>query len=722
MYDFETLNNICAGYLPADDLVLIRKAFEFACKRHGGMKHASGEPYEEHLLAVAHTLASMHMDRDTVLGGLLHGALKEEVATQEELAKLFGNDVANIVDGVTRITRIRYDQHLADQAESIRKLFLAMGADIRVLLVRLADRIQDMTTLGSAPEKVRRYISRETMDLYAPLASRLGIDWLKRELEDYAFSYLFPAEYKELSEKLESSLSERQAYVDEVITILKQKLHENGVFPLRILGRPKHIYSIYKKLIVQGISLDRVYDKVAFRIIVSTIRECYESLGIVHGAWRPVPGRIKDFINSPKSNNYQSLHTTVIGPDDYFIEIQIRTDEMDRIAQEGVAAHWAYKDGQEISQSDSRLFAELKNLVQSLQEVDDPNEFMESVRGALFEPDVFALTPSGEVKELPRGSTPLDFAYAIHSEVGDTCVGAIVNDRIVPLKYELQTGDVVEITTRKNQRPRRSWLQFVKTSKARSRIKQWLQKDEKERCLKIGKEILERELRRRGFSLKRLLREDLAHQFFHDLRCNSLDELFIKLGSGKISLKQVARVKIFGQEDEERDILEQTGVELATDESVVSSPDDKSRVAKGIEVEGLGDMMVKVSKCCRPVPGDEVMGFITKGSGISIHKSDCPNLLVSDSERWLAVDWSASGEVQHPALLLVKAEHSRKIHLDIISTISSCDAVILDIKSRTRPDDTTIFDIVIKVRDLAHFSFVKQKVKQLQQVIEVHRK
>jgi GTP pyrophosphokinase len=478
MSDFKGLLAITQSYLQGVDLQRLEDAYAFASERHQGHVHSSGEPYIQHLLDVAATLASMKLDLDTIISGMLHGVLKEDVATVKELEQRFGTDVANIVDGTTRITNVHYDSKLAHQAENIRKLFLAMGADIRVLLVKLADRLQDMLTLQTSDEERRRQVARETMDLYAPLASRLGIDWLKRELEDLSFQYLFPIEYADLTRHLESTLAEREKYVEEVIEILHRKLKENNVIPIRILGRPKHLYSIYKKLVAQNIPLERVYDKVAFRIIVNTGKECYEALGTVHGEWTPIQARIKDFISAPKANNYQSLHTTVAGPRGHFIEIQIRTEEMDRVAQEGVAAHWAYKEGQKISGSDARLFRDLKNLVRQLQEVEDPSEFLDTVRGELYDPDIYALTPTGEVRELPRGSTPIDFAYAIHTAVGDTCIGAKVNGQLVQLKHELQNGDIVEILTSKNQHPKRAWLQLVKTSRARTRIRQWLRREE----------------------------------------------------------------------------------------------------------------------------------------------------------------------------------------------------------------------------------------------------
>ncbi len=720
MSDFKGLYSIAASYLHKSDLVPLQEAYAFAGERHAGKFHACGEPYIQHLLEVASTLASMKLDRETIIAGLLHGVLKENVATIAELKEHFGQGVANIVDGATRITNVQYNSRLASQAENIRKLFLAMGADIRVLLVRLADRLQDMVTLDPAPEEVRRHVARETMDLYAPLASRLGIDWMKRELEDHAFAYLFPSEYKDLTTHLESSLAERQAYVDELIAILYEKLKKNNIVPLRIIGRPKHLYSIYKKLVAQDIPLERVYDKVAFRIIVGTVKECYEALGTVHADWTPVPGRIKDFISAPKSNNYQSLHTTVAGPQGHFIEIQIRTEEMDRVAQEGVAAHWAYKEGQKITSNDARLFRDLKTLVKSLQEVEDPNEFMDSVRGELFHPDVYALTPTGEVRELPRGSTPIDFAYSIHTAVGDSCVGAKVNGQLVQLKHELQNGDIVEILTAKNQQPKRAWLQIVKTSRAKTRIRHWLRREENERATRLGLEICERELKKHDVTLKKLIKSGHIRLLLKKLRCNSLDDMLAKVGSGKISLQQLLKAmqpKEIREEEEKR-----RQAELL--EKAKRGEESRARAVskEGLDIEGIDDMLVKVSQCCKPVPGDEIMGFITTGSGISIHKADCPNLLAMDPQRWLPVNWSASSKTQHRAELFIRSENKRNILADISGVISADDVDIVELKARTTPENVALFDVVVEVSDLQHLRQVQQHLQQMPEVIEVRRR
>ena len=720
MSDLKGLLAIARSYLPGETLGKLEQAYSFAASRHEGHVHSSGTPYIQHLVDVATTLASMKLDLDTVVSGMLHGVLKEKVANVDELEELFGRDVAHIVDGTTRITNVHYDSKLAHQAENIRKLFLAMGADVRVLLVKLADRLQDMVCLGLSEETRQRQVARETIDLYAPLASRLGIDWMKRELEDLSFQYLFPVEYADLTGHLESTLAEREVYVEKVISILQQKLKANKVVPIRIIGRPKHLYSIYKKLVAQNIPLERVYDKVAFRIIVNTVKECYEALGTVHGSWTPVPGRIKDFVSAPKANNYQSLHTTVVGPQGHFIEIQIRTEEMDRVAQEGVAAHWAYKEGQKITGNDARLFRNLKKLVQGLQEVEDPTEFLESVRGELYDPDIYALTPTGEVRELPRGSTPIDFAYAIHSAVGDSCTGARVNGQLVQLKYQLQNGDIVEILTGKKQHPKRAWLQLVKTSRARARIRNWLRREEKERSLQLGREICERELRRKETSLKKLIKSGQIRKLLKTLRCNSLDDMLAKVGSGTVTVHQLERAlqpEEFKKEEQKR-----REEELLEKAATVEEDRAVSTGRQAIEIDGVDDMLVKISQCCRPVPGDEITGFITTGSGISIHRSDCPNLRTTDPHRWIEVNWSEKGTGRHRSELFLRAEDKKNLLAEISALISADDADIIEFQARKNPENVAEFKVVLEIKDLQHLQLLQQHLQQMPEIIEVRRR
>jgi len=719
--DPQRLKVLASNYLQGVDLTPIDDAWEIARSVHEGKLHFSGESYLAHILEVASTLASMHLDLDTVLAGMLHGVLKEGISV-EVIEEKFGKEVALIVEGSTKITNVRYNSKIANQAENIRKMLLAIAEDIRVLLVKLVDRLTDMFLLDMVDRELQVEMARETMDLYAPLASRLGIDWLKQELEDRSFKFLYPDEQAELSTKLESSLEERQKYVDEVITILQETLAENDIKPMRIVGRPKHLYSIYKKLIVQNIPLERVYDKVAFRIITNTVNECYEVLGTVHANWAPVPGRIKDFISVPKANNYQSMHTTVVGPRDHFIEIQIRTEEMDLVAQEGVAAHWAYKEGQAISSKDAKLCNELKKLVSSLKDVEDPREFLDSVKGELYDPDVYALTPTGEVKEFPLGSCPIDFAYSIHTEVGDRCVGAKVNGRQVPLKYKLQSGDIVAIVTSPSQIPRRGWLDLVKTGRARARIRSWLRREEKEKALKLGREICEREIKKHDTTLKKMVKKGNIRSLLADLRCNSLDDMLVKVGSGAIAVQTLVKALI--PPDMRKD-AEPAQTDIIPEELTTGVASQQGRTGKqeqsGVKIDGVDGMLVKVSQCCRPVPGDSIVGFITMGRGVSVHRSDCVNLLSSDPKRWLDVTWSGIAEKQFKVAIHITAEDRRGVFADVSGAISHDNANIVEMSARTTSANLAELKVSLEVENLDHLNILLQHLRQLPAVITVRR-
>lgn len=717
----EGLKVLAGNYLHGVDLTPVDDAWEIVHRVHTGKFHFSGESYLIHILEVASTLASMHLDLDTILAGMLHGVLKEGV-TVKELEEKFGKDVAAIVAGSTRITNVRYNSKIANQAENVRKMLMAIADDIRVLLVKLVDRLTDMFLLDKVDRELQVEIARETMDLYAPLASRLGIDWLKRELEDYSFKFLFQEEYQDLSCKLENSLEERQSYVDEVIAIFHEKLAESNIKPLRIIGRPKHLYSIYKKLVVQNIPLERVYDKVAFRIITNTVKECYEVLGTVHANWAPVQGRIKDFISVPKANNYQSMHTTVVGPRDHFIEIQIRTEEMDRVAQEGVAAHWAYKEGQQASAKDVKLCHELKKLVSSLQEVEDPREFLDGVKGELYDPDVYALTPTGEVKEFPLGSCPIDFAYSIHTEVGDRCAGAKVNSQQVSLRYKLQSGDIVEIITLPTQVPRRGWLDLVKTSRARARIRSWLRREEKEKALKLGKEICDREIRKHDTTLKKMVKGGHIRLLLKELRCNSLDDMLIKVGNGSITVQSLVKALLPPElrKETESDIAELPPEELAT--LLVHQPGRSFKEEQsGVKIDGVDGMLVKISQCCQPVPGDLIVGYITMGRGVSVHRADCINLLKSDPKRWLEVSWSGIADKQFRVVVHVTAENKRGIFAEISAVINHDNANIIEMSAHTSPTDIAEMKVSLEVENLDKLNALLQHLRQLPEVITVRR-
>jgi len=672
------------------------------------------------VLAVTEILLDMKLDLQTVISGLLHGVLKQDPTLNiKEVEDDYGKDVANIIRGATRITNVQFNSKLTYQAENVRKLLLAMASDIRVLLVKLADRLHDMRSYILDDMTRQKELAQETLELYAPLASRLGIDWMKRELEDLSFKFLFPDEYDDLTARIESSTTDRENYVKEVIGILRKKLAEINLTRCEIIGRPKHLYSIYKKIIAQKIPLEKVYDKVAFRIVVDTVTECYEALGVVHANWPPVPGRIKDFISTPKGNNYQSMHTTVIGPYGEFMEVQIRTHEMDRVAQEGVAAHWAYKEGQAISKNDAKVFKGLKQLVQWLQELKDPKEFLDSVRGELFDPDVYALTPNGEVKEFPQGSTPLDFAYIIHTEVGNSCVGAKVNGKIVPLKYKLQNGDVVEIITSPKQKPRRDWLKIVRTSRAKSRIRHWLRREEKEKAMNVGREISERELRKHDTSLKKIIKTGHMKQILKATRCNSLEDLLGKIGSGALPIQNI--IKVLQPEDlgteEEGKVAEQELLSVMPPSQRHEKPG-----SEGIIIEGVNDMLVKISQCCLPVPGDSIMGFITTGRGISIHKAICHNLLATDPRRRIEVNWSADAKTVHRAQIYLVTQNKKGMLAAVSNAISMDDANIVELEAKPSANNLSASNIILEVENLEHLSRLMQHLRQIDGVIEVRRR
>ncbi len=703
-----------AGYMPDVDLTPLQKAYDYAEKIYSGKHRLSGRPYIYHALAVTEVLASMRLDLPTLVAGLLHGVLKQEgtTATEEELKKLFGDDVAMIVRGTTKITNVQFNSKIAYHAENIRKMLLAMAKDVRVMLVKLADRLHDMQSLQFLPRDKQVEFSQETMDLYAPLASRLGIDWIKRELEDLSFSYLHPPEYKDLSERITTSMDDRQAYVDEVISLLKKELTNHGLQDFQILGRPKHLYSIYKKLLAQNIPLEKVYDKVAFRIILHNVKECYEALGVIHALWPPVDGRFKDFISTPKSNMYQSLHTSVVGPRGEFMEVQIRTEEMDRIAKEGIAAHWAYKEGKAITKKDAKLFQWLKHWVQSLQELKDPDEFLEAVKGELYETQVFVLTPNGEVKELPQGSTPLDFAYSIHTEVGNHCTGAKINGQIAPLKTHLKNGDLVEIITSPNQIPNRGWLKLVKTARARSRIRSWLNREEQERSLKVGREICERELRKHNINLKKFIKTGHLKEILKALSCNTLDDLMRKVGSGKVTVNAI--VKLLQPEEYRKE-------EIVLPEPAARKRKKKSSADNVILVEGADDILTRISHCCMPVPGDDITGFITAGHGISIHKSSCPNLLANDNNRFIEVSWANEVKTSHRAKIQVIAHDQKGLLAALSNAISTDDANMLNLEASTSRGGLAKFNIVLEISDLDQLMMLLQHLQQLDGIIEAKR-
>lgn len=703
------------AYMADVDMTPLHQAYKYAETIYSGRHRLSGRPYMEHALAVVDILVFMRLDIHTLIAGLLHGVLKQTdtAASEDELRKLFGKEVATIVSGATKITKVQFSNKTAYQAKNIRKMLLAMSEDIRVMLVKLADRLHDMQTLAYAPTDKQREFAMETMELYAPLASRLGIDWMKRELEDFAFSFIHPLAFNNLSQKIKTTNLDRQIYVEKIITTLTKELSAHGLQKSKIIGRPKHLYSIYKKLQAQNIPLEKVYDKVAFRIILHASRECYEALGIIHTLWRPVDRRFKDFISAPKSNMYQSLHTSVVGPQGEFMEIQIRTEQMDKVAKEGIAAHWAYKEGKAITNKDAKLFTWLKQWVHSLQELEDPKEFIEAVKNELYEAEVFVLTPNGEVKQLLKGSTPLDFAYNIHTEIGHHCVGAKINGKIVPLKSQLNNGDLVEIITSSNQTPNRGWLTVVKTARARSRIRNWLNREEQERSLKVGREICERQLRKYSISLKKLIKQGKLKEVMKSLSCNSLAELMRQVGYGKITVDTIVKHLRPKKEEEKEEVAVAAAAKKTKQKSVA---------ADTIVVDGVNNVLTRISNCCMPVPGDRICGFITAGHGISVHKTTCKNLLNSDTHRLIEVSWGdGNTEIRHRTQIQVIAQDQKGLLANVSNIITANNANIVNLSANTLAGKMAKLKIIMEITNQQHLKLLLQQIQQLEGVLEAHR-
>lgn len=700
------------SYHPDADLSLIQKAYVFSAKVHEGQVRLSGQPYLSHPLEVAGILANMKLDVGTIASGLLHDVLEDTIASPDEVKSLFGKEIANIVGGVTKISKMSFADSEERHAENIKKMILAMAQDIRVIMVKLADRMHNMRTLGyHTPEKQRK-IAEETLDIYAPLAARLGMRKMQVELEDLALYYLEPEIYNQISAGIAKRRGERARYIKEVKDIIRERLTEFGLQG-NVSGRPKHFYSIYTKMMDQNLSLEELYDIIAFRIILHTVKECYEALGIIHSLWKPVVGRFKDYISLPKGNLYQSLHTTVIGPYGERMEIQIRTGEMHRIAEEGIAAHWRYKEGGNAKESDTLKFAWLRELVDWQDDLKDPREFLESVRVDLFPDEVYVFTPKGDVKEFPRGATPVDFAYSIHTEVGRRCSGAKVNGKLVPLDYKLKNGEIVEIMTSPHHVPSRDWLKFVKTSRAKTRIRQWVKIEERERSIALGKEICEREFRKHGVSLASYVKSGELAKAASELSIQSVDDLLASVGFGKIS-----PLRVLGRLIPSKD-LEKAGRAGALERLVkrVIKRKDKG----GIKVKGVEDVMIRLGKCCNPLPGEPIVGYITRGRGVTVHTTSCPRIMTEDGERRVDVEWDVSEDVVHPVKIQVLSFDKKGLLADISGVISQSEANILEAEVHTSLDKRAVSNFVIEVTDANHLNMVVASLKKLKNIIKVTR-
>jgi GTP diphosphokinase / guanosine-3',5'-bis(diphosphate) 3'-diphosphatase len=715
--NFELLVRTIRSYNAKADLKEIQRAFAFAERAHEGQTRKSGEPFVEHPLAVATILAELHLDTTTLTAALLHDTVEDTDVGLVQLEGEFGDEVARIVDGLTKLEKIEFRSREQEQAENVRKMMVAMAGDIRVLLIKLADRLHNMRTLAPLRPEKRREIATETLEIYAPLANRLGVQEIKWELEDLSFKTLHAGPYREIAELVEKRRGERQELIEDVITLTRGKLKELGL-KADVEGRPKHLYSIYEKMVVRGKEFNEIYDLVGLRITCESLRDCYAALGAVHALWKPVPGRFKDYIAMPKSNMYQSLHTTVVGPGGKPLEIQIRTRDMHRTAQFGIAAHWRYKEGVKQSR-DSADVAWLGQMMEWLKDMADPREFMDSLKIDLYGGQVFVFTPKGDVVNLPAGATPVDFAYTIHTDVGHRTIGAKANGKLVPLDYELRTGDTVEVLTSRAQGegPSQDWLQFVKTPRARSKIRQWFARGRREDAMEQGRDAVQRFMRKQNLPIKRLMTEETLGQVADELKYPNLEALYVSVGEGHVSPQSVvARLArlVSGTSDEEdvRDVALARPVRIG-----------KPDISQGVMVRGATDLWVRLGRCCTPVPGDQIMGFVTRGQGVSVHRTDCPNVkaLQKEPERMIDVSWAEGKPTSFTVAIQVEALDRTRLLSDVATTLSDNHVNILAATSTTGRDRIVRLRFTFELADIAHLSSVLASVKRVENVYDAYR-
>ena len=710
MLHFEDIAGKVQAYRPGEDLSPLRRAFDFCALRHSEQKRLSGEPFISHPLEVVQILAEMKLDLVCLTAGMLHDVVEDTGTTSGAIEREFGPEVARIVDGVTKIGRIRFMSREEQQAESFRKMVLAMVDDIRVVLVKLADRLHNMRTLEYLPPDRQERVARETLEIYAPIAHRLGMGKVRGELEDLAFKFLEPESYLEVKRAVESRRKVSEDFLAEVRDQVDAKMKEHTI-PARIEGRIKRLYSIWQKLMRQHVPMEQVYDLLAIRIITDSVKNCYAALGVIHNTWRPVPGRIKDYIAIPRPNLYQSLHTSVIGPHGQPFEVQIRTEEMHRIAEEGIAAHWKYKDGSPLAPQDEERFAWLRHLVEWQQEMGDPGEFLSTLKIDLYPEEVYTFTPKGKVIVLPREATPIDFAYAIHSEVGHHCVGAKVNGRIVPLKYKLRNGDIVEIVTQAHHTPSRDWLALVKTSRARNKIKHWVNVAQRGQAVEIGKRLLEKEARKYDVTLKKIEAEDYL-RVARDNGCTQVDDLHAGIGYGKFSARQVLARLVPSAQLETAHPSRLTTVKRA-----LGISGDMA-----IQVHGHGDLMVYRAKCCNPIRGEEITGYITRGKGIAVHSKSCPNVqnLLYDADRRIEVKWVGPKYSLYPVKLTLFTRDRQGLLADVTGAIADVHSNIQDIEVRTGDSQAKV-DVTLDIVDLEHLEKIVSSLRKIEGVYQVDR-
>jgi guanosine-3',5'-bis(diphosphate) 3'-pyrophosphohydrolase len=714
-------------YRPKDDLAPLERAFRFARQWHEGQMRSSGEPYMVHPLQVAHILAGMRMDVVAMETGLLHDVVEDTSVTVDQVLKEFGDEVARCVDGVTKLSKLDFFSAEERQAESFRKMLLAMVEDIRVIMVKLADRLHNMRTLGYLGPERRERIARETLEIYAPIAHRLGMGKVRSELEDLAFQHLEPEAYREIVTSMESLRLSNEEFLAEIKRIVEAELRREGI-PARMEGRIKRPYSVFQKLRRQKISFDQVYDLTALRIVTDSVKNCYAALGVIHNKWRPIPGRIKDFIAIPRPNLYQSLHTSVVGPHGQTFEVQIRTEEMHRIAEEGIAAHWKYKEGRKGPAPDDQRIAWMRHLVEWQQDIQDPGEFMSTLKVDLYPEEVYTFTPRGKVIVLPRDATPIDFAYAIHSDVGSTCVGAKVNGRIVPLRSSLRNGDVVEIMTQPGHQPSKDWLAFVKTARARNKIKHLINASERTKAIEIGQKYLDKEARRLGVQLARVKAADLE-KVASEYGYSKMEDLYAALGYGKFSARQVlSKVAPGPLKDDTEGARPQAVADGGPTTGVPSSVPAGSGAQAGadaiIKVRGIDDLLVYRAKCCNPIRGEAIVGYVTRGKGVAVHAKMCPNVqsLMYDVERKIEVEWARSTADSFPVRIVVHTDDRPGMLNQLTSVLSDDNTNIRSLEAKTELDqDGGVVEMTVDVRDKKQLEKLVASMRRISGVRDVER-
>ena len=709
-------------YNPYVDEELIKKAYDYSKKAHEGQYRNSGEEFFIHPFNVAMILADLHMDTATIIAGLFHDILEDTDISYDEMSEEFTEEIANLVEGVTKLKKLQYKTKQENQAENLRKMVMAMAKDIRVIIIKLADRLHNMRTLEYMSEGKQKEKALETLEIYAPLAHRLGMSRIKWELEDLSLRYLDPEGYYSLVEKVAMRRKEREQYIDKIINKLDSKLDEVDI-DREISGRPKSFYSIYKKMVYQNKNFEQIFDLTAIRVIVDSIKDCYGVLGIVHTMWKPLPGRFKDYIAMPKPNMYQSLHTTVIGPKGEIFEVQIRTWDMHKTAEYGIAAHWRYKEGDVKTDNFDEKLSWLRQLLEWQKELKDPTEFMETLKIDLFTDEVYVFTPMGDVLNLPSGSTPIDFAYKVHTAIGNTCVGAKVDGQIVPLDYKLKNGNIVEIlTSATSNGPSRDWLKIVKSSQAKNKIRQWFRREERDINISRGKTMLEREMKTLGYKPKEILKEEWLRIIANDLDSNSVEDLYADLGFGSVNLTQITPKleKYYKKENPER---YKKVKELKKEVKQINKEKPRPKTFdQGVSIKGVDNIKVRFAKCCNPVPGDDILGYITRGRGVSVHRKDCSNLSgLTNEQRFIEVNWDNDEKLAYPAEIQVKSADVPGLLMNITKNIADFDLTLVSLNARTNKEKLVIVNITLEIKDKNELRDFIESLKQIKGVIDAYR-